>query len=1185
MSCTGNLESNWKAFKESWCDYRVATELDKKSPAIQVATLRAVMGKECKERLMSLALADDDAKDPDVIITKLTKHFAPARNVLYDRYMFHTANQQQNETVDQFVVRLRKLAEPCKFQALQDEMIRDRLVLGCKDKQAQARLFREQDPVCDLKRAIAALEISEAAQQLLKVVKGEENVHFAHKKTNDRKNAGGRQNQKQPQSQSKPWNEKNKGQGKYTHYQNRSGRCTFCGYTHEKRKCPAYGKTCQKCGKQNHFQSVCLDRGKPASLHQVYVDEKDSHDPSYEYEYDTSDEETYAMEEVGSLNIKDGGRKLMVPIKVKLRNHDYTMECQIDTGATCNVLSFQQLCAIQNTSQPRLQTTKSKIRLYDGSILPVKGECTLTCRHENEEQKVAFKVVDTNQMPLLSSKTSLEMGLIFINTGSKMNDLNQLKEGKTPQEIIDDYADVFDGLGCLPGTYDMTVDDSILPVKNLARKVAVALKPELKQKLDELENRGILKKVSQPTDWVSNTVIVRKPGKMRICIDPRDLNRALKRPHYLMPTMDDILPNLSNAKVFSVLDAKDGFWQVKLTERSSFLTTFATPFGRYRWTRMPFGISTAPEEFQRRQHEIIEGLTGVEVIADDFLVYGSGDTLEHALADHDKNLTQFLERARRVKLKLNKKKLRLRLNEVPYMGHIITRDGLKPDPEKVRAVVELPIPTDKKGVQRLLGSVTYLSRFLSRLSDVAEPLRRLTDKQAHFEWRDDHTDTLNEIRKMLTTAPVLKYYNVKEEVTIQCDASEKGLGATLLQNGQPVSFASRALTKTEQNYAQIEKECLAIVYSCEKFDQFIQGRKVTVLTDHKPLVPIFKKAIHNAPKRLQRMMLRLQTYQPEIVYCPGKDMLIADWLSRAYLPETGSQDNIYKELEEINQTEYVRISDVTSIHLQKETLKDPVLQTLTSVTMNGWPDSRDEVPPAIREYFNFREEISAQNGILYKGMKVIVPKAMRPLMLNRIHSSHLGVEACSRRARDVLFWPGMQAEVKEKVTQCSTCNAFQAKQQKEPMLSHDIPSRPWSIVSQDLFTYKNEDYLITVDHYSDFWEVDKITGDTTAATIVKCTKIHFTRYGRPDKVITDNGPQFVARGYEQFAESWEFEHVTSSPLHSQSNGKAESAVKIAKKILKKTGHENQDIYLAVLDWRNTPNETGSSPAQKLMSRT
>ncbi|XP_041461547.1 uncharacterized protein K02A2.6-like [Lytechinus variegatus] len=1163
MCCKGNLESNWKAFEESWNDYRIATELDKKPDSVQVATLRSVMGQDCKDRLATLPMSDAERLKPQIIVKKLAEHFAPARNVLYDRYVFHSAVQQQSESVDQFVVRLRQLIKPCKFGDLEEEMIRDRLVLGCKDKQAQARLFREQDTVCTLKKAIAALEVSELSQQQLRIVKGEETVNYMQ---NQRKK--GKASSRQQQFNSKTRNMDKKSGKNFTAQKDEVSGCRFCGGSHGKGResCPAYGKTCRKCSKQNHFQNVCkakMQRGmKPSSVYQL-----DSSD----------DEDALTVEEVGTLNIHDGGKKLTLPLDVKINEHQQgKLECLIDTGSTCNVLSYRQVCELENSGQPCIDPSKSRIRLLNRSIIPVLGEKTYTCHYGTKQHDITFKIVDVEHIPLLSSKTSIDMGLITVNVTDEVNVMGD--------SIIDDYADVFEGLGCLPGDYDMEIDPFIPSVKNLARKVAVPLKGELKQKLDELEQRGILKKVSAPTDWVSNTVLVKKPGKLRICLDPRELNRALKRPHYLMPTMDDILPKLAKAKVFSVLDAKDGFWQVKLTERSSLLTTFATPFGRCRWTRMPFGICTAPEEFQRRQHEIIEGLSGVDVVADDFLVYGSGANLEEALADHDKSLRKFLARARKVGLTLNKKKLRLRLSEVPYMGHLLTATGLKPDPKKVQAVVEMPTPTDKKGVQRLLGSVTYLARFLPRLSDVAEPLRRLTDKDVHFEWRPEHEETLKEVQQLLTQAPVLKYYDVKEEVTIQCDASEKGLGATLLQNGQPVSFASRSLTRSEQNYAQIEKECLAIVYSCEKFDQFIRGRDVTVHTDHKPLVPIFKKAIHSAPKRLQRMMLRLQNYHLDVIYCPGKEMYIADWLSRAFLPTTEGRDKIYQEIEQINQTEYVRISDATSIQLQKETLRDPALQTLTSVVMNGWPETKDDVPVVVREYYNYRDEITVQNGVLYKGMKVIVPSAMRALMLNRVHSSHLGVDACVRRARDVLFWPGMQAEVKEKVTQCSTCNAFQPKQQKEPMLSYDIPSRPWSIVSQDLFTLHNEDYLITVDHYSDYWEIDKITGDTRAAVIVACTKGHFARYGRPDKVITDNGPQFVAKEYAQFVTDWEVEHITSSPLHAQSNGKAESAVKIAKTLLKKAAKQGEDIQLALLDWRNTPADSGASPAQKMMAR-
>lgn len=235
----------------------------------------------------------------------------------------------------------------------------------------------------------------------------------------------------------------------------------------------------------------------------------------------------------------------------------------------------------------------------------------------------------------------------------------------------------------------------------------------------------MIKKVTTPTDWISSMLTVKKPGKLRICIDPRDLNKAIKRSHYIMPTLEDILPNLANAKVFSVLDAKEGFWHIKLEESSSFLTTFWTPFGRYRWLRLPFGISSAPEEFQHRQHEVLEGLTGAECVMDDIIVYGCGETMDSAIQDHDRNLTAVLQRAREVGLKLNKDKFKLRQTEVKYMGSILTAEGLRPDPEKVSAITNMKRPENVKAVQRFIGLATYLSRFLPHLSETCEPLRRL----------------------------------------------------------------------------------------------------------------------------------------------------------------------------------------------------------------------------------------------------------------------------------------------------------------------------------------------------------------------------------------------------------------------------------------------------------------------------
>ena len=264
----------------------------------------------------------------------------------------------------------------------------------------------------------------------------------------------------------------------------------------------------------------------------------------------------------------------------------------------------------------------------------------------------------------------------------------------------------------MPGQYHIDVDETFSPVQHAPRRVPVALKKELKDHLELLVAQNIITPVKEPTKWINSMVAVRKPGKIRLCNDPKDLNKTIKRPHYPLPTIEDILPKLTNAKVFSVLDEQIGFWQIELDESSSFLTTFWTPFGHFRWPRMPFGISLASEEFQRRQHEVLENLNGVDVIVDDILVYGRGETYEEALADHDKNLKALLQRACDVNLKFNKDKLQLRLSSVPYMEHLITAEELKPDPKKTQTIQFMQKPKDQAAVQRYLEFVNYLSKFL-----------------------------------------------------------------------------------------------------------------------------------------------------------------------------------------------------------------------------------------------------------------------------------------------------------------------------------------------------------------------------------------------------------------------------------------------------------------------------------------
>ena len=436
------------------------------------------------------------------------------------------------------------------------------------------------------------------------------------------------------------------------------------------------------------------------------------------------------------------------------------------------MLTHRDLSVICQTGHPALQASKVKLRLFNGAVMKPVGEVALNVQKEGQPPHVLkFQVIEGESKPLLSAETceTLELLKINCNPTPQVNSICENQTNLTKEKILQDYKDVFEGLGNI-GKASLTVDPEVTPVHHAPRRIAVTLHKEVKAKLEDLEKKKSIVKETEPTDWISSMVVVAKPGKIRICLDPKDLNKAVRRPKYQMSTLEEVLPKLSKAKVFTTLDAKDGFYQITLDERSSKLTTFWTPFGRYRYLRMPFGVNAAPEEFECKLHEQLGDLDGVEVLRDDILVTGTGDTIEEANADHDANLLALLQRARKVNLKFNSKKLNLRKPEVKYMGHVLSTEGLKPDPDKILAVSKMPKPTCKQETLSLLGFVNYLAKFLPRLSEIAQPIRELTTKNAVFVWSRQHDEAFEQVKKLVTEHPVLRYYDMNEEVTVQCDA-------------------------------------------------------------------------------------------------------------------------------------------------------------------------------------------------------------------------------------------------------------------------------------------------------------------------------------------------------------------------------------------------------------------------------
>ena len=374
------------------------------------------------------------------------------------------------------------------------------------------------------------------------------------------------------------------------------------------------------------------------------------------------------------------------------------------------------------------------------------------------------------------------------------------------------------------------------------------------------------------------------------------------------------------------------------------------------------------------------------------------------------------------------------------------------------------------------------------------------------------------------------------------------------------------------------------MFGLEHNHKYTCGRKVILYTDHKPLVSISSNPLASAPKRLQRLLLRLQQYDAEIRYRPGREMYLADTLSRAYLslsPTDTQRSETEKEVESIHAVDYLAISEQQLSEIKQETAKDPTLQTLKNVILRGWPENSSSVPKEVSEYFNVRDELAVQDGIIFKGKRCVIPKTLRQKVKEKIHRAHIGIQGCLRRAREVVYWPSMNQEITDYIEHCDTCNMYASHPQREPLMVHDVPERPWQKVGCDIFTLDEKDYLCTVDYYSGYFEIDHLERKT-ARSIITRLKRHFSNHGIPNLFQSDNGPPFDSQEFRDFAAAYEFELVTSSPNYPQSNGRVENADKKAKQLIKKSKQAGTDIYLALLDWRNTPTEgVDCSPVQRL----
>ena len=533
---------------------------------------------------------------------------------------------------------------------------------------------------------------------------------------------------------------------------------------------------------------------------------------------------------------------------------------------------------------------------------------------------------------------------------------------------------------------------------------------------------------------------------------------------------------------------------------------------------------------------------------------------------------------RKFGLILRTDKCKIKQSAVSFFGLVWSKDGVKPDPAKCDEIQNRPAPSNVAELQSFLGLMQYMSQFVPHLSNKTSILRQLCKKGVDWSWSVEHQAAFNELKGLISAELELRHFDPSLPAEMEVDASMKGLGAALIQQGKPVAFASKALTPVESRYANIEREMLAVVFGLEKFHTYIYGKPVSICSDHKPLESIKLKQLSKAPPRLQRMLLRIQPYEIKLHYKPGKEMVYADYLSRVS-PSAGPEIEIDKTIH------VIQISPGQLEKVKQASKLDGEISALIEQVRIGWPDNPKLVPKLIRNYWTMRDFLSIEDGVVFYGTRLVVPESMRNEYLERIHASHLGQTKCLLRAKESVYWPDMTSQIVQLVKDCTVCLQHARSNVKEPMMSHEIPSQPWEVLHSDYFELKKgQKYMLVVDQFSKMPFV-RAAKDETSKEAIKFCKDLFSVHGIPKTFYSDNGPQYSATDFRNFALEWDFAHITSSPRYPQSNGFIERMVGVVKPILMKAIESGTDPQLALLCLRATPIDNDiCSPAELLYNR-
>jgi hypothetical protein len=1135
---------------ETWASYVGALKMyfsyndieDKK----QVSALLLFMGPSTYQSLENALFPDEpQSKKFDELVKLVEQNLNPGKTKYSFRHDFRQVLQAPGEGIQDYAARLKKATIRCEWS--RDELKVNLLEQFTFGLRSQEHLHIKQKLVSEMGKTIEDFEtaVREAVSlQGIERVTAQSAVHKV--------SARRAQKHKFPSSSAKT--------PMASATVQRS--CFRCGSSsHIASSCSHASTVCRKCNKKGHLQKVCRG-GKPhpgSSLPVLSLD-------------------------IVSVNTSNSGRsQTPITVQVKIENRA-VLRMEVDTGSGVSTMPVQRFDKVF-ADFPR-ESPDVMLRTASGQLVLPNSMVKIQVEYNDQVKPLTLYLLDDPDFPVLLGRSWLrhmrlpwdDLFPLAVDNSSVVHTCSNTPievpvtsvQSSSPtlygQAILSEFPGLLEsGIGKFSGPEQrLSIVDDVRPVFHRFRPPPYALMDPIEQELNSLVRDDIIEKVDA-SEWATPIVVIPKAkNRVRICGDFKaTVNRFLRVDQHPMPRMDEIFFRLRGGVEYTVLDIHQAYLHIVVAPEDREMLTITTHLGLYRYKRLAYGLASAPAIWQRTIESILAGVEGLGILMDDLVITGPNHEV------HRQRVRQVLQKLQDAGLRINADKCKFFQKSVEYCGFRIDANGIHKQDDKIRAMRDAPVPKNVSELKSFVGFVQYYSVFTDKLAEYAHPLYALLCQGVKYEWTAECDEAFRKIKAEMISDRVLVSFDPNLPIVLATDASPYGISAVLshvLPEGaeRPIAYYSRHLTATEQRYSQIDKEALGIKEGVRRFFQYLYGRRFTLQTDSKPLVSIFspdKGLPALSATRMLHYAVFLMGFSYDIVYRNTKDHGNADALSR--LPQSS------EALQELSGTSVVQDDPIATFQVnQIQALSTQAANVATATAADTELNPLLEILRGRKAADRFLtipiEEFTLQDGCILRGHRVVVPASLRSLVLEELHEGHFGSQRMRSLARHHVWWPSIDRDIGQITKECVPCIHHYKAPVKPVLHSWEPAKSAWSRIHIDFAQPRDCNYflLIVVDAFSKWPEAFVMKSTTSTATMEILDDL-FARYGLPDELVSDNGPQLVSAQFENFLRERGIRHKTTPQYFPATNGQAERFVQTIKGSLLRSLEGKPSVGVAV----------------------